>query len=231
MDAAESIFTRNHLSYVVSSKETLRGYLVEALSISGDFLDRFSVHDWTSALEHTLHCKPDTVPTEQFLKSQTLWIMYKMLIRIGLKEQVSAVMSELVAARTTTAHARAEFAFMVNKVAERLQAPQVSLFQVLDEFTQSVALFNQVHGDAVVREKRDYVDTRCEVIRWFCWVICKGGENWLVTATVPYLIQGFHKWKSEPPTPTLEPTKSTTSPSSLRPDSPVFSPCAQHGAE
>ena len=87
------LFTENHLSYVVSSPENLRAYFVESLGISGEFMDHFTIHDWSSALEHTLYCRPPEVPTEVYLKSQHLWIMHKLLIRIGLRDRIHTLMN------------------------------------------------------------------------------------------------------------------------------------------
>jgi hypothetical protein len=45
-----SIFLQNNLSYVMNSESNIRNYLVEALDIDHMFIDKFSVHDWVSAL-------------------------------------------------------------------------------------------------------------------------------------------------------------------------------------
>lgn len=224
MDTADTppptIFDYNHLGYVMSSRDTLRAYLVEALGIGADFLDHFQAIDWASALEETLEFRPDHVPTEAYLKSQHLWIMYKLLSRIGLKDQISALMYA-VPSSTNTAP-RTHFLIMLDTVKYKLETqPTVPLFQALEEFTEQVVGFNRQHGDVLRQEKQEYVERRCDIIRWFSWVVCKGGHDWLRTATLVMLAQGLHKWRTEPPAPE---TPVMAAVSMLDPNSPVFSP-------
>lgn len=215
-----NIFELNHMGYIMSSRDTLRAYMVEALSIGGTFLDRFTHQHWTSALEDTLQYRPANVPTEHYLKSQRLWIMYKLLVSIGMRDAISNVMAATSPVVVAPQVSRAHFSSILDGVKYKLDA-QVPLFQVLEDFAVAVEHFNATFAATLESEKQEYVNRRCEIIRWFSWVVCKGGDSWLRTAPLNVLLQWLHQWRTEPTLPEIPVAPAA---SALNPNSPVFSP-------
>lgn len=211
----DTIFSRNHLSYVVSTQENLRSYMSEALGIDAAFLSRFSVHDLMSALEHTLHCRPLDVPTEVYLKSQRLWIMHKLLIRIGLRDQIQFLASvssvpgaddELGKNSRNIQHIEAELISMLQGAAHHLQSyayraqkQRPPVVDTLDEVMNQLRKFRESNSEALLQEKQRLVDQRCRAIRWVSWVYMQdGGEAWLKKATPTELIELCNKHSSLP---------------------------------
>lgn len=198
----DSIFSKNHLGYVMSSEETIRTYLVEALEIDITFIDKFTVHNCITALEHTLHCRPPDIPTEYYLKSQRLWIMHKLLMSIGLRANIQTLLSNETATEGIIPHVVREHAItMTRRLLNRLEATTSPLSIAIDEFTTNLQQFQTINHDLLMSETQRYVDRRCNVIRWFAWVICANGEQWLKTCTTLEMIQAFKYWLQNPPVP------------------------------
>jgi hypothetical protein len=188
-----SLFSLNHLGYVVSSAATLHSYLQEALHIDGTFLNLFTFDDWIAALELTLHYRPPEVPTEHYLKSQNLWIMHKLLLRKGLREPIQALLHHLYEKRSKeTAGLRAELGRILDAGKEGLSAvPPSSTAHVLGTLHAYLAQFQDYNQGILRSEAQNFTADRCRVIRGFSRVLCQqGGEAWLKRATLEELEKG-----------------------------------------
>lgn len=224
---AESIFSVNHLSYVMSTESNIRNYLIEALEIDASFIDKFSVHDWVSALEHTLFFRPSDVPTEIYLKSQRLWIMHKLLMRIntvrdkiqyllalpeipyGPHASTTAAISSNTKTNAPTPEDQVEIQNVRVGLGQLLLHFQTRLtcgtggsgqaFSVCEDLVKAVRDFQNAHQSVLQVEKKVYVERRCEIIRWCAWCLCTYGRDWLERCDVNILQNGFHEWMTNRP--------------------------------
>lgn len=190
------VFAQNHLSRVVSNEQELKAYLVHALNIAPDFLEHFTQHDWISALEHTLYYRPNNTTTEDYLKTQRLWIMHKLLLRADLGGVYQRVLKQLNNP-TLTATARSDLETHLELAQERVrQTP--GLFTAVEGIEQMLVNFRERFGQVVQEEKRQHINNRCDVIRWMSWLVCQqNGEAWLQKASVTELKKNLDSWRAD----------------------------------
>jgi len=199
---ATEIFHQNHLSYVISSEENVRNYLIEALNIDTKFIEKFSIHDCISALEHTLHFRPETVPTEVYLKSQRLWIMHKLLMRVPeVREKIQVLLnSPTPESMTLSSQLRVPMSQLLVHFQQRVAYTDSPVFSIIDDLNQGLNDFFAAHQAGLQQEKKVYVERRCEIIRWFSWLICEHGREWLSQADNIELQEGLAQWMKNPQT-------------------------------
>lgn len=187
-----------------------------------------------SFVEHTLHFRPDHVPTEMYLKSQRLWIMHKLLMRIpGVRDKIQLLLAAAPIApgpsgptpeqQMETAQLRTRLAQLLAHFQHRL-APTgpTGTFSICEDLSKSLAEFQHVNHAALESEKRLYVERRCEIIRWCAWCVCTYGKEWLSRVDVNVLHNGLEQWISNragfppPPPPTLQTSSLPDSPAVVR---------------
>lgn len=222
---AESIFVKNHMGYVMSSPDTLRAYLVEALGIDAQFIDKFSVHDCISTLDAVLRSKPEHATTEAYLLTQRLWILHKLLMTIpGCRERIQQLLQPREVAEQHMAMRQAFIRSLV-QMSQRASQTLIPVFIMADESIAMIANMKQHYQAQLAMESAAHVERRCRVIRWFAWLICGGYHQWMLTVPINDLYNALDDWQqpSEPVRPTFS---STTGPlgerTPLRPDSPTF---------
>lgn len=186
------------MNYVISSHDNLRGYLVHALNIDITFINLFNVHDLMSALEHTLHYRPKEVPTEIYLKSQNLWIMHKLLIRVGLSEQFLLLINTLIKQKkNATDDVRNALKVTLKSCFDRVSNEAIPVSQIVEEVQGVMVDYRKTYGAFLEEERKFHTAQRCDVIRWFAWVMCHNGLDWLKVAHIDQLMQGYAYWKQD----------------------------------
>lgn len=199
----EHVFAKNHMEYVVSTPDTLKAYYVEALGIDVSFVDKFQPFQLLKALETTLYSKPDDVVTENFLKTQQLWIMHKLLMNIGgLSERMSSLLGKMQTLSPSYPQfslARQEVVFYAKEKIQRIIYSHVPIQTILDDYVSDLQKFVEANEDLVLEEKRQYMEARCKLIRWFALLVTgppgySSQTLFLQTAPLDNLFAAFMQW-------------------------------------
>jgi len=153
------------------------------------------------------------MPTETYLKSQRLWIMHKLLMRIpGVRDKIQFMLAADHAGigggglspeqQMEIQNLRLRLTYLLMHFQNRLSSANNSegnsaVFSISEDLGRVISEFQVTHQSALHREKQVYVERRCEIIRYCAWCLCKYGKEWMERVDVNVLQSGFHQWMTD----------------------------------
>lgn len=163
--------------------------------------------EWVLALEVTLFYRPPNVPTEQYLKSQNLWIMHKLLMSLDngrVRERMQSLLNPPPPPPNSNNNnnsgnynknvRNALYGILKEAEYKTVNQHNVATGNILEELICKLTQFQKNYYNSLLEEKTAQVHRRCQMIRWCSMLIVNGNLQWLQKCPFEELLGQFQTW-------------------------------------